>query len=112
MDTSRLGLTSLNLCDKLLERYKVAAVPGIAFGNDKAIRISYCTTLDILKEALDRFEEFLQGALKNVDHHKKAFHVKRNAFLLPDFPPTATLRQGNARHASQPDCPARKGMIK
>ena len=53
VDTSRLGLTSLNLCDKLLERYKVAAVPGIAFGNDKAIRISYCTTLDILKEALD-----------------------------------------------------------
>ena len=27
VDTSRLGLTSLNLCDKLLERYKVAAVP-------------------------------------------------------------------------------------
>ncbi|MFR4437446.1 MAG: hypothetical protein ACLT8C_07205 [Akkermansia muciniphila] len=44
VDTSGLGLTSLNLCDKLLERYKVAAVPGIAFGNDKAIRISYCTT--------------------------------------------------------------------
>ena len=61
VDTSRLGLTSLNLCDKLLERYKVAAVPGIAFGNDKAIRISYCTTLDILKEALDRFEEFCKA---------------------------------------------------
>lgn len=58
---ARLGLTSLNLCDKLLERYKVAAVPGIAFGNDKAIRISYCTTLDILKEALDRFEEFCKA---------------------------------------------------
>ena len=52
---------ALNLCDKLLERYKVAAVPGIAFGNDKAIRISYCTTLDILKEALDRFEEFCKA---------------------------------------------------
>ena len=61
VDTSKLGLTSLNLCDKLLERYKVAAVPGIAFGNDKAIRISYCTTLDILKEALDRFEEFCKA---------------------------------------------------
>ena len=61
VDISRLGLTSLNLCDKLLERYKVAAVPGIAFGNDKAIRISYCTTLDILKEALDRFEEFCKA---------------------------------------------------
>lgn len=58
VDTSELGMGSLELCEKLLERYKVAAVPGIAFGNDKAIRISYCTSLDILKEALDRLEEF------------------------------------------------------
>ena len=58
LDMSALGMTSLNLCDKLLERYKVAAVPGIAFGNDNAIRISYCTTLDVLKEGLDRLEEF------------------------------------------------------
>ncbi len=58
VDTSELGMGSLELCEKLLERYKVAVVPGIAFGNDKAIRISYCTSLDILKEALDRLEEF------------------------------------------------------
>ena len=54
----QLGLTSLNACDKLLERYKVAAIPGIAFGDDKGLRLSYCTTLDILKEGLDRFESF------------------------------------------------------
>ena len=59
VDTSKIGLTSLNLCDKLLERYKVAA--GVAFGNDKSLRISYCTTLDILKEGLDRFEEFCRA---------------------------------------------------
>lgn len=58
VNIEKLGLTSLNACDKLLERYKVAAIPGVAFGNDKGIRISYCTTLDILKEGLDRFEEF------------------------------------------------------
>ncbi len=61
VDTSKLGLTSLNLCDKLLERYKVAAVPGIAFGNDNAIRISYCTTLDVINEAINRFEEFCKA---------------------------------------------------
>jgi aspartate aminotransferase len=61
IDTTNLGLTSLNLCDKLLDRYKVAAVPGIAFGNDHSIRISYCTSLDILKEGLDRFEEFCRA---------------------------------------------------
>lgn len=61
VDTSKLGLTSLNLCDKLLERYKVATIPGVAFGNNKSLRISYCTTLDILKEGLDRFEAFCRA---------------------------------------------------
>ncbi|MDO5449256.1 MAG: pyridoxal phosphate-dependent aminotransferase [Akkermansia sp.] len=58
IDTTELGIGSLELCERLLDRYKVAAVPGIAFGNDNAIRISYCTSLDVLKEGLDRLEEF------------------------------------------------------
>jgi aspartate aminotransferase len=56
--TGKLGLKSMNLCDKLLSRYKVAAIPGIAFGNDDCIRLSYCTSLDVLAEGLDRFEVF------------------------------------------------------
>lgn len=56
-----LGLKSGNLCDKLLNRFKVAVVPGIAFGHDMGIRISYCTTLDILNEGVTRFEEFCQS---------------------------------------------------
>jgi aspartate aminotransferase len=58
VNTSKMGLKSMNLCDKLLSRYKVAAVPGIAFGYDEGIRLSYCTTLDILNEGLTRFEQF------------------------------------------------------
>lgn len=58
LDMSALGMDSITLCEKLLERYKVAAIPGIAFGDDNAIRISYCTSLDVLKEGLDRIEEF------------------------------------------------------
>ncbi|HCC21273.1 MAG TPA: aspartate aminotransferase [Verrucomicrobiales bacterium] len=61
VDTEQLGLKSVNLCDKLLNRYRVAAVPGIAFGNDYSIRISYCTTLDVLNEGLTRFEEFCKA---------------------------------------------------
>jgi aspartate aminotransferase len=57
----QLGLKSQNLCDKLLNRYKVAAVPGIAFGNDHAVRLSYCTTLDVLNEGVTRFEEFCRS---------------------------------------------------
>ena len=56
-----LGLKSVNLCDKLLTRYKVAAVPGVAFGHDMGVRISYCTTLDILNEGITRFEEFCRA---------------------------------------------------
>lgn len=61
VDTTKLGLQSVNLCDKLLTRYRVAAVPGIAFGNDNSIRLSYCTTLDVLNEGLTRFEEFCRA---------------------------------------------------
>jgi len=56
--TGNTGLKSMNLCDKLLSRYKVATVPGIAFGYDEGIRLSYCTTLDVLNEGLSRFESF------------------------------------------------------
>ncbi|MEM9237826.1 MAG: pyridoxal phosphate-dependent aminotransferase, partial [Verrucomicrobiota bacterium] len=56
--TGQLGIKSQNLCDKLISRYKVAAVPGIAFGYDEGVRLSYCTTLDVLNEGLTRFEQF------------------------------------------------------
>jgi len=56
--TGQIGLKSQNLCDKLLSRYKVAAVPGVAFGYDDGVRLSYCTTLDVLNEGLTRFEQF------------------------------------------------------
>lgn len=61
VNCEQLGMNSINLCDKLLTRYRVAAVPGIAFGNDKCIRLSYCTTLDVLNEGLTRFEEFCKA---------------------------------------------------
>ncbi|MDF1659983.1 MAG: pyridoxal phosphate-dependent aminotransferase [Verrucomicrobiales bacterium] len=58
VDTTKMGLSSMNLTEKLLSRYLVAAVPGIAFGYDNSIRLSYATSLDIIKKGLDRFEEF------------------------------------------------------
>jgi aspartate aminotransferase len=61
VDCTDLGLKSQNLCDKLLTRYKVAAVPGIAFGHDASVRLSYCTTLDVLNEGITRFEEFCRA---------------------------------------------------
>ena len=58
-------LNSLDFAKKLLLMKKVAVVPGKAFGNnlDSYIRISYATSLDNLKEAIIRIEQFL-GELK------------------------------------------------
>jgi len=61
VNCTELGLKSGNLCDKLLTRYKVAAVPGVAFGHDMGVRLSYCTTLDVLNEGVTRFEEFCRA---------------------------------------------------
>jgi aspartate aminotransferase len=57
----KMGLTSVNLAEKLLARYEVAVVPGVAFGDDKTIRFSYATGLDVIKTGLDRFEEFCKS---------------------------------------------------
>ena len=55
---SGLGLNSTNFADRLLSKHHVAVVPGIAFGDDRTIRFSYATSMDIIKKGLDRFEEF------------------------------------------------------
>jgi aspartate aminotransferase len=58
VNVSKLGLTSQNFADRLLSKANVAVVPGIAFGDDRTIRLSYATSLDVIKKGMDRFEEF------------------------------------------------------
>jgi len=40
----------------LLESAEVAAVPGVAFGLEPYFRVSYATSLEVLKEAMNRIE--------------------------------------------------------
>jgi len=61
---SKLGLNSTEFCAKLLEQEKVAAVPGIAFGADDYLRISYATSLANIEKGLDRLERFCQNLVK------------------------------------------------
>jgi aspartate aminotransferase len=58
---SSFGLNSTNFCDKLLEQQKVAAVPGIAFGSDAHIRLSYACSMENIQKGLDRIEAFCKG---------------------------------------------------
>ena len=58
---SGTGLKSTEFCARLLEQEKVAAVPGIAFGADDYLRISYATSLANIEKGLDRLEKFVKG---------------------------------------------------
>ncbi|MEG0306852.1 MAG: pyridoxal phosphate-dependent aminotransferase [Clostridium sp.] len=52
---------SLVFSDLLLEQEKVAVIPGIAFGVNDFIRLSYATSIDNIKNGLDRIESFVNG---------------------------------------------------
>jgi aspartate aminotransferase len=58
VNISQLGLSSQNFADRLLSKANVAVVPGAAFGDDRTIRFSYATSLDVIKKGLDRFQDF------------------------------------------------------
>jgi len=47
------------LAERILEQAKVALVPGSAFGMPGHLRLSYATSMEILKEAMGRLEAFL-----------------------------------------------------
>ena len=58
VNISQLGLSSQNFADRLLSKASVAVVPGAAFGDDRTVRLSYATSIDIIKKGLDRFQDF------------------------------------------------------
>ena len=57
-----LGMTSDEFASKLLEEEKLAVVPGTAFGDcgEGFLRISYAYSIEQLKTALDRMENFVK----------------------------------------------------
>jgi aspartate aminotransferase len=61
---SKCGLSSTAFCDKLLDQQKVAAVPGIAFGSDAHIRLSYACSMENIQKGLDRLQAFCASLVK------------------------------------------------
>lgn len=61
-DISGTGLSSKDFSLKLLEKHKVAVVPGTAFGpsGEGYVRCSYATALDQIKIACERIAEFVR----------------------------------------------------
>ncbi|MEH2433947.1 MAG: pyridoxal phosphate-dependent aminotransferase [Nostoc sp.] len=62
-DISKTGLKSLEFCDALLEKYQVAVIPGIAFGADDNIRLSYATDMATIEKGMDRLEKFVKSRI-------------------------------------------------
>ncbi len=60
-DISEFGMSSEEFCTTLLKEKKVAVVPGTAFGScgEGFVRISYAYSIENLKIALERINEFL-----------------------------------------------------
>lgn len=45
----------------LLDDAKVALVPGVAFGDDRFARLSYATSMELIKKGIDRIEEAIRN---------------------------------------------------
>ncbi|MBU3159223.1 pyridoxal phosphate-dependent aminotransferase [Clostridium frigoris] len=52
---------SISFSKLLLEKEKVAVIPGIAFGVDNFIRLSYATSMENIKQGLNRLESFVSN---------------------------------------------------
>ncbi len=53
--------TAEELCTDILDRALVALVPSEGFGIDGYVRLSYATSMEVIKTGLDRIEEYLKG---------------------------------------------------
>ncbi|MCJ2544029.1 pyridoxal phosphate-dependent aminotransferase [Thermostichus vulcanus] len=53
------GLSSVEFCQRLLKEQQVAAVPGVAFGADHCIRLSYATDRATIEKGLHRLHQFV-----------------------------------------------------
>ncbi len=70
-DISEFGMDSDEFCERLLKSENVAVVPGSAFGKSggRHVRISYCYSVDELKEAMARITRFVEK-LRSADKDK------------------------------------------
>jgi len=61
LNITQLGLTSMEFGERLLEQQQVAIIPGIAFGVDTNVRLSYATDIETIKKGCDRISKFVQS---------------------------------------------------
>ncbi len=58
-DVSSTELDSMTLCNRLLDEVGLAVVPGVAFGDDRCIRLSCAASPATIRDGLERLQHFL-----------------------------------------------------
>ncbi|NEN91524.1 MAG: pyridoxal phosphate-dependent aminotransferase [Okeania sp. SIO3H1] len=61
VNISKISSSSLEFCNALLAEQNVAVIPGIAFGADDHIRISYATDLATIEKGMARLDKFVRS---------------------------------------------------
>ncbi|PAW76679.1 MAG: aspartate aminotransferase [Verrucomicrobia bacterium Tous-C9LFEB] len=59
LNIAQTGLNSTQFAEQLLAKEKVAVVPGLAFGDDSTVRLSYATSMENIEQGLARIGEFV-----------------------------------------------------
>lgn len=57
----KTGMKSIEFCEALLDTHQVAMIPGIAFGADDCIRMSYATDTQTIQKGMERLSKFVQS---------------------------------------------------
>ena len=61
VDVRKFGMDSITFCERMLKESLVGVIPGIYFGTEGYMRLSYCYSDEDLKEGLDRIERFVKS---------------------------------------------------
>lgn len=60
INIEKFGFDSESFCEKMLREGLVGLLPGVYFGTEGHVRLSYCYSDEDLQEGLDRMEAFLK----------------------------------------------------
>jgi aspartate aminotransferase len=60
-DISSTGLDSMRFCNRLLDEQGLAVVPGVAFGDDRCIRLSCAAANATIEDGLNRLQRFIRS---------------------------------------------------
>ncbi len=55
------GISSEEFCERLIKEEGVALVPGVFFGAEGYVRLSYCCSMEDIAEGLNRLERFVKS---------------------------------------------------